>query len=240
MNLFARTAAAAIVVVVVIGGAIYALSPGRGVGGPPTATPAPTLTAVPTQTAVPTPANPSPSPAILGSGGDVFPGTYVTRFEPPLTLTIDREVQHNCAPGFRCRGAIDTNLPGWVAFEFGQPPLEFNIVRLDKVVDLKHPGAVIDPPKDLAAWIATLPGISVVNPVKDVKVGGLDALQLDVQIGDKGVTLGPTWGFGANKAARIIVVTVDGHQIPIIMFGPDPFYASMQELQPLIDSIVWH
>ena len=51
-----------------------------------------------------------------------IPDTYLPQFDPPVAFTIDREVQHNCAPDFQCRGSIDANLPGWVDLEFGSTP----------------------------------------------------------------------------------------------------------------------
>ena len=52
------------------------------------------------------------------------PGPIIPQFDPPLAFTIDREVEHNCAPDFQCRGSIDANLPGWVDLEFGLPRIE--------------------------------------------------------------------------------------------------------------------
>ena len=184
MNPFARVAVAAVALVVLIGGAIYAFAPGGGgVGGPPAASATPASSPSVRGSATPQASTslPSPSPAILADSGDVFPGTYVTRFEPALTITIDREVENGCATGYRCRGSIDTNINGWVFFEFGNSPpdhpaFEVGVTRVDKIVDLKHSGALIAPPADLAGWIAKYPGLTVLTPPSVVKVGGLDEI----------------------------------------------------------------
>ncbi len=181
---------------------------------------------------------PSASAAILASEGFVYPGTYVPAFDPSLTFTIDREVQHNCAPGIECRGSIDANLPGWIDIEFGQPRIEVHVVRVDKVNDPAKPGTVIDAPADLAAWIASRPGVTV-NAQKAVQVGGLAATQLDIRTGDKDVSFGPIpgvtdpgLGLGANVIARLFVVPVDGRQVLIMLVAEDD---SLTELQPLVD-----
>ncbi len=246
MNTYARWAVAAIAVVLAIGGAAYFLAPAGGqIGGPPNATPSATSSS-PSAVASATPsasAVASASPAILASEGSVYPGTYVPAFDPGLTFTIDHEVEHNCAPNFKCRGTIDANLPGWMNIEFGLPRIEVHFVRVDKVNDPAKPGELIDPPADLAAWLGSRPGVTVIAQ-KAVQVGGLAATQLDLQAGDKDVSFGPIpgvtdpgLGFGANGTIRLIVVPVDGRQVLIMLHAED---GSLTELQPLVDSIVWH
>jgi hypothetical protein len=173
----------------------------------------------------------------------VYPGTFVPAFDPGLTITIDREVQHNCAPGSECRGTVDANLPGWVGIEFGTPRIEVNVIRVDKVDDPAKPGALIDPPADLAAWLASRPGVTVTAQAA-VQVGGLAATRLDVRTGDQDLSFGPIpgvtdvrLGLGANWMARLFVVPVNGRQVVIILHAED---GSLTELQPLVDSIVWH
>ena len=187
---------AAAVIAVVLGGA-FALGsrpPDNSIGGPG---PTPTPTASPSQTAV-----------TLASEGFVYPGTHAPAFDPGLTFTIDREVQHNCVPSNECRGSINANLPGWMNLEFGLPRIEVNVVRVDKVIDPTKPGALIDPPADLAAWIASRPGVTV-DAQKAIEVGGLPGTQLDVRTGDQDLSFGPipgvadpTLGLGANWTAR--------------------------------------
>ena len=247
MNTYARLAVAAVAIVIAVGGAAYLLAPAGGkIGGPPTGTPS--AIPSPSARASATPgATAVPSPSVLAQGGDVFPGSFVTAFQPSLTLTIDREVQHHCAPGFQCRGTIDVNQSAWLDLEFGQPRIEMQVVRVDKVNDPAQPGSLIDPPDDLAAWIASRPGVTVISPPKAVTVGGLAGTQLDVRAGSKGVTFGPipgvtdpAIGLGGNATARYIVVKVRGQQTLIAMLSDDPFLAAMLELQPLVDSIVWN
>jgi hypothetical protein len=241
MNTYARWAVAAIAVVLAIGGAAYFLAPAGGqVGGLPIASP----TSSPRATATPHPtATPSPSPSVLAKEGFVYPGTYVPAFDPPLTFTIDREVEHNCAPGFTCRGSIDANLPGWIDLEFGLPRIEVHVVRVDKVNDPAKPGGLIDAPADLVTWIASRSGVTV-NARKAVQVGGLAATQLDIETGDQDLSFGPIpgvtdpgLGLGANWAVRLFVVPVDGRQVLIMLHAED---GSIDELQPLVDSIVWN
>ena len=230
MNGATRFALGAVAVVAVALGGLYLFGSREGgvIGGPP-------------PTASPT-ASPSASAAALGSAGFVYPGTYVAAFDPGLTFTIDREVQHNCAPG-TCRGSIDVNLPGWLGLEFGQPRIEVNIIRVDKVNDPSTPGALIVPPADLAAWIASRPGVTV-DARKATQVGGLAATQLDIRTGADELSFGPIpgvtdvgFGLGANWTARLFVLPVDGRQVVIILHAED---GSVTELQPLVDSIVWN
>jgi hypothetical protein len=239
MNTYARWAVAAIAVVLAIGGAAYFLAPASGqVGGPPNATPSATSSS---SSAVAS-ATPSASPVILPKEEFVYPGTYVPAFDPGLTFTIDREVEHNCT-GSTCRGSINVDRAGWLSLEFGMPRIEVNVIRVDKVNDPATPGALIDPPADLAAWIASRPGLTV-TAQKAVQVGGRPGTQLDVQTGNEDVSFGPIPGVtdvglavNANWTARMFVVPVDGHKVVIILHAED---GSLTELQPFVDSIVWH
>ena len=167
-------------------------------------------------------------------------------------------------------GEVDINVPGWIDVEFGFDPLvahgpgtwsaDVSIDRIDKVFDAKHPGKLIDPPRDLAAWVAKLPGVTVIAPPKRIKIDGLDATQLDVRSGAKDVRFGPispesvpnevdpptAFGFGPHQSRRIVAVSVDGHAVLIVVGmveAPEThgrFEAATKALQPLIDSIVWH
>lgn len=228
-------------------------------------TPAPTLTPTPAPTPTPTTAattSPPPTPTVVTALGDsdehVYPGTYTTHFRPALTLTVGSEVELSCVPGFKCRGDVFVNLPGWLNIGFGDDPgYELHLFRIDKVVDARHGAKLIAPPRDLAGWISKLPGVTVVSPRQHVKVGGLDAEQIDIQSGDAAISSGPIpgvkdppgIGFAAHQAHRIVVVNVRGHQV-LIMEGvvtkdPDAVVtaAELKEatdfLQPLVDSIVW-
>jgi hypothetical protein len=241
MNPIARFAIAAVAIVVVVSGALYVFAPGQGsVGGAPAAT----SSASPRPTATPSAsAAPSPSPVALANEGFVYPGTYSPQFDPPLTFSIDREVNHNCAPGFKCRGSIDANLPAWINIEFGLPRIEAHIFRVDKLNDPAKPGRLIDPPADLAAWIASHPGLTIIAQ-KAVTVGGLAGTQLDVRTGNKDVGFGPItgvtdpgMGMGANDTARLFVVPVAGRQVLIMLRAED---GSVEEVQPLVDSIIWN
>jgi hypothetical protein len=160
-----------------------------------------------------------------------------------LTFTIDLEVQHNCAPDFRCRGSIDANLPAWVGLEFGLPRIDVSIIRVDKVNDPAKPRTLIDPPTDLAGWIGSRPGVTVTAQTP-VTVGGLAGTQLDLQTGDAGVTFGPItgvtdpgFGLGPNTLTRMIVVPVNGHQVAIVLHSED---GPLAELRAFVNSIVWN
>jgi hypothetical protein len=249
MNPFARIAVAAVAVVAVLGGAIYIFTPSSGVGGGPpgsSASPPGSPSASARVSASPPAASPSPlaSPAVLADSGDIFQGAYVPRFDPSLTFSIDQELlTPNCYPGYQCRGNIDANFPGWLYLEFGQPAIEIGIVRVDKLNDPAHPGRLIDPPADLAAWIASRPGLTVIAQ-KAVTVGGLAGTQLDVQTGNKDVQFGPIpgvtdppSGLGANLVYRLFIVRVDGH---LVLISVLPGNSSLEALQPFVDSIVWN
>lgn len=220
--------------------------------------------ASPTASTPPT-AEPSPSGAtVLGEGGSgsFGAGTYSPAFQPPLTFTL-AELTIMGTDGtvaYESIGEDDANLPAWVAVAFGfdKPnphghgtwSADFTINRLDKVFDPKHLGTLIDPPKDLAAWISKLPGLSLTAPPKAIKVGGLDATQLDVLTGAKKIDFGPIegvtefpMGLSAHHPARMVVVNVGGHAV-VIGIGaqdddPGHYDRVMAALQPLVDSIVW-
>jgi len=246
MNPFARIAAA-IAIAVVIGGAWYALAPGGLTGGPPPRTaslsPSPTPDVM---SSVEASGAPRASATTMAAGGEIFPGRYRTALEPSMTITIDREVQHNCAPGFKCRGSIDSNTAAWLDLEFGMPRIEVQVYRVDKVYDPARAARVIDAPDDLATWLTTHPGMEV-GEQKDVVVGGVPGRQLDIRVGPADIELAPITGvteqplgFGARANARLIVVPVHGHQILISLAGEgQPAASSIFELQPLVDSISW-
>ncbi|MDQ6795279.1 MAG: hypothetical protein M3067_10775 [Chloroflexota bacterium] len=166
-----------------------------------------------------------------------------------MTLTLDLPAESN------------EDIPGWVDLTFeGDPPFDMHIFRVDKVEDPKHPTNLIDPPDDLAGWLASHSGLTLVAPSKAVRIGGLDATQLDVRVGQKDVFFGPIPGVdnplhshspdvgyfavGARQVARLIVVAVGGRQVVLYMDvhaeGTVHRKESLDALQPLIDSIVWH
>jgi hypothetical protein len=181
--------------------------------------------------------------ALPESGRYVYPGTYTTHFQPSLTLTVGRQVELSCAPGFKCRGDVFVNEARWLNLGFGDVPgFEVHFFRIDKVFDPKHPGKPIDPPKDLAALILSLPGVTAILPPKNVKVGGLDATQLDLKIGAKEAVLGPTFGFGPYLQSRTTVVRVGNDVVMIqidVIDNAAGVAAAIDALQPLVDSTVW-
>jgi hypothetical protein len=225
---------------------------------------APARTASPTHVLAPSPAmtlpsTPRPSPALESalpeSGNVVFPGRYKTHFEPALKLTIDRQVDIDCAPGYRCRGDIDVNSVHWLDIEFGHDhPVEINMMRFDKVFDPKHAGKEMDPPTDLAAWISALPGVTVLAR-RPVEVGGVAAMQLDLRTGSQDLAFGPTGladlptlGFGAHQLHRVILIRRAGTAVIIGMGSLNTVAAddtaerlanAADILQPIVDSIVW-
>lgn len=215
---------------------------------PPTATTAPIAGPTnpqPTTTTTPTERPSTSEPVLeLASGGTVFPGTYHTKFDPGLTLTIDHVVDLDCAPGYKCRGDIDVNQENWVGFEFGNVHgSQFDITRLDKVFDPASPSKVIDPPADLAAWLGAFPGLNVLSAPTPTIVGGVSGTQLDAQTA-KDLGVGPTWGFAGGHRNRVLLLRVDNHVILINeQIGPDntvgDFDAVVQGLEPLLQSIVW-
>ena len=230
----------------------------------PTAPPGSTLmTPVdsPSALAAPLPSAPSsttPSPSqqavmttLPEGGSNVFPGRYSTRFEPALLLTIDRQVEMDCAPGYRCRGDVDVNSPHWLDMEFGHDhPVELHVMSFNKLFDWV--GGLVDPPADLSAWISGLPGITVLAK-EPTDVGGVPATQLDVRTGSNDVAFGPTdtldlptLGFGPEQFHRVIIVARDGAAV-IFGFGSiypedntyDRLAVAADILQPIVDSITW-
>src|SRR5258707_406505 len=84
-------------------------------------------------------------------------------------------------------------------------------------------GQVGETPTDLASWIPTRPGVTVIGR-KAVQVGGVAATQLDTQTGAQDLSFGPIpgvtdpgLGLGANWTVRLFVVPVDGRQVVIIL-----------------------
>ena len=240
------------------GSAPAASSSGPSIPTPTVPVPLPT-------TSVPPSAEPSPSGvSVLGAAdsGAFGPGTYTTTFQPPLTFTLVDQtiVGANGTIAYESIGEVDANMPAWIdiAFGFDKPGPhgtgawsgDFGINRIDKVFDPRQPGTLIDPPKDLATWIMKLPGLTVAAPPKAIEIGGLDGAQFDVVTGNKDVTIGPIpgvtefgMGFGRHRPARIVVISVDGHQVLITVGAEDNsadhFKRVVGALQPLVDSIVW-
>jgi hypothetical protein len=218
-----------------------------------------TPSSVPAATPPPPTSRPIASPSELAiqplseGGSHVFAGRFTTHFEPALILTIDRQVQIDCAPGYRCRGDIAVNWPYWLDLEFGsRHPIEIHIMSFRQVFDGKHPGRVTDPPADLAAWMSAMPDVTV-NDVRPVRVGGLEATQLDLTTGSEDVPLGPTGqadfpqlGFGAHQLRRIYLVRASGALVVIGLspvnpedYTPSQLAAAIDMLQPIVDSITW-
>jgi hypothetical protein len=174
------------------------------------------------------------------SGETIYPGTYAPAFQPKMTFASSS------------RWEVDVDTPAWLGMEFPLPDQvlgTIGIVRVEKVFDPEHGGKLIDPPKDLAGWIAKLPGLRVVAPPTPVKVGGIEGEQLDVLIGPEDVGVSPIQGshvgngFPKGYAVRITVVNVDGQNVQI-SFAPDEvgsrhFKAAVVYAQPLIHSIRW-
>ncbi len=141
----------------------------------------------------------------------------------------------------------------------GRPNSDLTIIRLDKVIDPKHPNRLIDPPADLAAWVAKLPGLTTVAPARRVLVGGLDATQVDLRTGSTGILIAPIPGIDyslgysgmpalgqleSGKVFRLVFVPVAGDQVVIGMWadgddGDAHFQSTVDALQPVVDSIVW-
>jgi hypothetical protein len=193
--------------------------------------------------------------ATLTNGGTMFPGTYRTKLDPPMTITIDDLVDLDCAPGYRCRGDIDLNTPVWVGFEFGNVHgSELDIMSIGKVYDADGK-TLIDPPDDFVSWMLDRPGMHENAPRKAVTIGGIAGTRVDITDTD---TSFPGWGptgrddapsaFGINGGAgarvRFDVLNVRGHWVLIQESqGPDntvhDFKAIVDGLQSVIHSIRW-
>lgn len=197
---------------------------------------------------------PEPAAATeLASGGTMFPGRYRVAFEPAMSLTIDHQVDLDCVPGYRCRGDIDVNLPQWLGFEFGNAHgSELDIYRLDQVYADGDGKRLIDPPDDVAAWLAALPGINLLGSPVPVTIGGVAATRFEVRP-DRLILFGPSslpepdqFGIngGAGARAWITALKVDGRVALIVgTLGPEntegDFQGAMLGLEPIVDSITW-
>jgi hypothetical protein len=187
------------------------------------------------------------------TGSYLYPGRYMTAFEPALTLSIAGQVRIDCAPGFRCRGDVDVNSPNWVDLEFGHDhPIDLMVMRLDGFVGAN--GRAVAPPADLANWVASRPHLTVLNRTA-ITVGGKPATQLDIRSDDRGVVFGPTglkdpagFGFGPGAYRRLVVVQLRWANV-IAMIGsvnpederdPGQFASAIDSLQPIVDSIGWY
>jgi hypothetical protein len=190
--------------------------------------------------------------ALPEGGNTVFAGRYTTHFEPALIVSIDRQVNIDCATGYRCRGDVDVNSTNWLDLEFGHDhPVEINVMRFDQVFDPKHPGKLMDPPANLASWISGFPGVTVIAQ-RPAEVGGVEATQLDlrtsadVPFGPTGLAGLPSLGFGAHQLHRVFVARVAGAAV-VIGLGlidagevtPDQLNVASDILQPIVDSITW-
>ena len=225
---------------------VVALAASCSSAAPPSATPTQTPETTPPSTPSPTPVQ-TESILELADGGTMFPGTYRTQFVPAMTITINNLVDLDCAPGYRCRGDIDVNIEHWLDLEFGNVHgAELMVVRLDQVWIDESKGTTKLPPDDLAAWIASRPGITEVNPAVTASVGGIAGTRLDLHPAHD-VGFGPNFGIAgdAHKRAWITVLNVRGSWVLIVeVLGPensvDNFDTVVRGLQPIVDSIVWN
>ena len=230
--------------------AVVAVAASCSSAAPPSATPALPQAPLATRSAnPPTAPAPTASPGIqiLATEGTMFPGIYRTAFVPAMTITINNLVDLDCAPGYRCRGDIDVNIEHWLDLEFGNVHgAELMVVRLDQVWIDESKGTTKLPPDDLAAWIASRPGITEVNPAVTASVGGIAGTRLDLHPAHD-VGFGPNFGIAgdAHKRAWITVLNVRGSWVLIVeVLGPensvDNFDTVVRGLQPIVDSIVWN
>jgi hypothetical protein len=215
-------------------------------------------TPIPTVLVATRSAAPSPVPVdTLASGGTMFPGTYRTNLDPPMTITINDLVNLDCAPGYRCRGDIDLNTPAWVEFEFGNVHgSDLVIMSIGKVYDADGK-TLIDPPADFVAWMLDRPGMRENTPRVPVTIGGIAGTRIDITSSDtKFAGWGPTnlagddvpRDFGINGGAgarvRFNVLNVNGHWVLIEeSLGPENtvgnFDRVVEDLQGVISSIRW-
>jgi hypothetical protein len=222
------------------GTVLFAALLGTACGGGGTARIASTTVSRPTFQPTPSPSVAAPEP--LPDSGVIAPGTYATNFQPKVTFTAT-------SSGWE----VDVNGPHWLGMEFlltDSVMATLGIIDVDKVFDREHHGKLIVAPKDLARWIARLPGLTVVAPPTPVTVGGIEGKQLDVLIGPKDVGVSPIPGvsdvgngFFKRGMFRIIVVRVDGRDVQIA-FAPDEagskhFDVAAGSAKELIDSITW-
>ena len=245
-----RGAVAAMVGLLAMAGCVERHPIGRGGGHPAaSAVSSPASATSPSSASRTTdaPSSPGPSAAaaseplpVLPDGGDIPAGRYASLFVPTMTLTAALD------------GGSDVDRPGWVGLEIGSAPvLDLNIIRIDKVFDPKARGKLIDPPEDLATWLAHFPGPTVTAAPSRVMVGGIAGQQLDVLVGAKDFSYAPIDGVdikageGPGGKLRIVVVKVDGHFVVIqgaVLNGysPKDFEAVMSVFTSMIQSISWN
>jgi hypothetical protein len=172
-------------------------------------------------------AAPSPtSAALVPIDVALAPGTYASRFDPGFTFTA-------------VRGSFNNDEPALVNYGFGVgvdgPAAELFMVPIT-TGDLAGLGSAI----------SKLQGISVVTPPVAVKVGGRDAVQMDIASGTTDLQLKPVGadlGFPPQSTVRLIAVTVGSKNVLIAYLHHGESKAGFPEavsvFQPFVDSIVW-
>ena len=178
-------AIAAVVVVAVVG---TNLLPSRGGFGP-------AGTASPPPSASPTP-SPSPSPSPSASRSlRPEPSTVIGAFPTPGRLDTGRQSFSQNGIPF----SLDFAEPGWVSIGLDVPPDGGSIVKADTTPDRAWlviwsidgvyadpcghvPAAPVSPSAtDLAAAVASIPGLDVLTPPEDVTLGGRPAKHVRVK-----------------------------------------------------------
>jgi hypothetical protein len=171
----------------------------------------------------------SPSPTsvmLVPIDVDLTPGTYSSRFDPGFTFTV-------------VQGKFIHDEPTAVNYGYGvgggDPAEELFMVPITT-------GDIAS----LMSAIRKLPGMTVVTAPKAVKVGGRDAIQMDIASGSSDLQLKPAGadlGFPPQSTIRLIAVTVGEKPVLIgyLHHGDSKagFPEAVSVFQPFVDSIVW-
>jgi hypothetical protein len=175
MNTFAKIAVAAAAVVVVAIAGINLLPASSGVGGGPAVSPSPS----PSPTPSPTP-SPSPTPAaVFPPSGDLAIGRHpMTLAGVPLTFNV-------AISGWVSNGewGIDRSTgmaPDGAGFIFWSTQTPVGVF-VDPCANRRGP-SLGSSAEDLAAAVASLPGVDLVSGPSDVTVGGYPAKHVAITI----------------------------------------------------------
>ena len=191
----------------------------------PTAAPTSALATTTTASAG-TPSASATSVALVPIDVGLTPGTYASRFDPGFTFTAVRGTFNNDETALVNNG-YGVGVDGPAAELF--------------VVPITTPDVA-----GLISAIGKLPGATLVTPPKVVKVGGRDAIQMDIASGPRDLQfkpLGADLGFPPQSTLRLIAVSVGDKRVLIGYLHHGDSKAGFPEavsiFQPFVDSIVW-
>jgi hypothetical protein len=186
----------------------------------------------------PTAAPATPGPTVAPTGpfpiraGTLPAGSYTTTvFQPRLTFTLDA--------GWNGMFPDDSDE---IALESSSGVL-LAITRVTKVVDPADRVTAVPVPDDLIAWFMTHPELTAEAP-RPVSISGLSGQSVDVIVtgGSEPDIFAYESGnmyIPSGVKVRYHVLPLDGPDLTIIVGAPpDEFAATIERVQPLLDSLV--